>query len=51
MTEQISTKLGTRHPWVREFPFIQMKGIALFQGEIHVKAIQQNYIDKILKYF
>jgi hypothetical protein len=33
----ILTKLGTNHPWVREFKFVQMKGIALLQGEIIAK--------------
>ena len=33
-TAPISTKLGTKHPLVREFKFAQMKDPALFQGEI-----------------
>jgi hypothetical protein len=30
------TRLGTNHPWGRGFQFVQMKGIALLQGEIIV---------------
>jgi hypothetical protein len=29
-TGPISTRLGTNHPWGREFKFTQMKGGALF---------------------
>jgi hypothetical protein len=30
------TIFGTNHPWGRGFQFVQMKGIALLQGEIIV---------------
>ena len=33
-TGPISTKFGTKHPWVKGFKFVQMKGPALCQGEI-----------------
>ena len=33
----------------REFNFVQMKGYAIFQGEIIIN--EQKYIDKILKIF
>jgi hypothetical protein len=36
-TGPILTLLGTNHPWGRGFKFVQMKGIALMQGEIMVK--------------
>ena len=29
-TEPISTIIGTKHPWVKGFKFVQMKGSALF---------------------
>jgi hypothetical protein len=33
-TGPILTRLGINHPWGRGFKFVQMKGIALLQGEI-----------------
>jgi hypothetical protein len=33
----ILTRLGTNHPWGRGFKFVQMKGNALFKGEIIAK--------------
>jgi hypothetical protein len=36
-TGPILTKLGTNHPWGREFKFVQMKGIAPLQEEIIAK--------------
>ena len=46
-TEPISTKLGINHLWVKSLKFVQMKGPALFQGEIISKL--QKYIDKFKK--
>ena len=43
----ISTKLGTKHHWVRGFKFVQMKDPVRFQGQIITKY--QKYIDEILK--
>ena len=48
-TGSISTKHGTKHHWVKGFNFIQMKGIALFQGELITK--KREYINEILKFF
>jgi hypothetical protein len=36
-TGPILTRLGTNHPWGKEIQIIQMKGIALLQGEIIAK--------------
>jgi hypothetical protein len=36
-TGPILTRLGTNHPWGRGFKFVQMKRIALLQGEIMAK--------------
>ena len=33
----ISTKLGTKHSWVKGFKFVQMKGYTFFSGEIITK--------------
>jgi hypothetical protein len=33
-TGPIFTRLYTNHPWGRGFKFVEMKGIALLQGEI-----------------
>ena len=47
-TEPISTKLGRKHPWVKEIPVClnEFKGPALFQGEIYEIV---KYINKIKK--
>jgi hypothetical protein len=36
-TGPILTRLGTNHPLGRGFKFVQMKGIAILQGEIMAK--------------
>ena len=36
-TEPISTKLGTKHPWVKGIQVYSNEGPALFQGEIITK--------------
>ena len=36
-TRVISTKLGTNHPWVEGFKFVQMQGHVLLEGEIIMK--------------
>ena len=44
----ISTKLGTKYPWVKEtLGFFQMKNHALVQGGIITKW--RKYIEEILK--
>ena len=39
-TRLISTKLSTKHSWVKRIQLVQMKGPALFQGEIIVKILK-----------
>jgi hypothetical protein len=36
-TGPILTRLGINHSWGREFKFVQMKGIALLQGDVIAK--------------
>ena len=36
-TKPISTKLGTKHPWVKGIQVFQMIGHTLFKGEIITK--------------
>ena len=48
-TWSISTKHGTKHHWVKGFKFIQMKGNALFRGDIITK--KREYINEIWKIF
>jgi hypothetical protein len=38
-TGPILTRLGTNHPWWREFKFLQMTGIAPLQEEIIAKNL------------
>jgi hypothetical protein len=36
-TRPILTRHGINHPWGKGFKFVQMKGIALLQGEVIAK--------------
>ena len=52
-TRPVSTKLGTKHPWVKEFKFALMKWHVLFQGKIvskyqkwrHLEIFSRNWVN------